>query len=64
MRFLLNPSLLGILVLLALLNLAANVVQLLGLADMEGLGRVSQLMAVGFVISLIYTAIWEKPERR
>jgi len=54
-----NPSLFDFLVILAILNLGANVLNWLGLADMD-LAHASEVIAIGFIIAVIYTAIWER----
>lgn len=61
MRFLFNPALLHFLVLLATVNLVANLLVQLGLIGSEYLTRVSQVVAIGFLVALIYTAIFERP---
>jgi hypothetical protein len=54
-----NPALFGFLVILAVLNLAANFIQWSGLANVD-LAGVSEVVAMGFVIAVIYTAIFER----
>jgi len=64
MRFLFNPALLDFVVILALANLLANALHLLGFASVEALTRTSQVTAGGFVVAVLYTAIWERPAAR
>jgi len=54
-----NPALLDFLVILAVLNLGANLLYWLGLADMD-LAQASKATAIGFIIAVIYTAIRER----
>jgi hypothetical protein len=61
MRFLFNPALLHFVVMLALGNLAVNVLHLLGFASLDALTRTSEVTAAGFVVAVLYTAIWERP---
>jgi hypothetical protein len=58
-----NPALLHFLVILALINLGANLMTWLGLVEID-LGGVSEVVAGGFIIALVYTAFWERPTSR
>jgi hypothetical protein len=60
MRYLFNPALLGFLVVLATLNLMLNLLVQLGAVGPEYLGRASEVVAIGFAVALIYTAIFER----
>jgi hypothetical protein len=67
MRFigsmLFNPALLDFLVILAVLNLGANLLHWFGLVDLD-LAHASRATATGFVISVIYTGARERPTTR
>lgn len=64
MRFLFNPALLDFVVILALVNLAANLFHPFGFVGSGALSGVSQVTACGFVLALLYTAMRERPLRR
>ena len=64
MRFIFNPALLDFLVILAVLNVAANVLFQLGAFGPDYLVRASQATAGGFIVALIYTASRDRPGRR
>lgn len=54
-----NPALHDFLLIFAVLNLVANLIDLSGLAALD-LARASQVTAFGFVVALIYTAVFER----
>jgi hypothetical protein len=58
-----NPALLHFLVIIGLLNLGANLLHWFGVADLD-LARASEVSAMGFVIAVIYTAIFERNAAR
>ena len=62
--FAFNPALLDFLVILAVLNVAANVLFQLGAFGPDYLVRASQATAGGFIVALIYTASRDRPGRR
>ena len=54
-----NPAQLHFLVIIGVLNLGANLLHWFGVADLD-LARASEVSAMGFVIAVIYTAIFER----
>ena len=63
MRFLFNPALLHFLVLIGMANLAVNVLHVVGLVGIDYVARAGEVSAIGFLVALIYTAIFERPQR-
>jgi hypothetical protein len=62
---LLNPALLSFLVIIGSANLAVNILYQFGVADADYLARASQVSAIGFVLAVVYAAIFERePTKR
>ena len=59
MRIFFNPALLDLLVILGAINLALNLMNQFGLVGWETLARASQVSAIGFVVAVVYAAIFE-----
>ena len=44
-------------------NLAVNVLHVVGLVGIDYVARAGEVSAIGFLVALIYTAIFERPQR-